>query len=805
MTTTLCCFLPYADPEPMQALLRDLQTDRQPSSIFLLTGTSGLPEAPAGCTLLPGASFVSTDGLKQLAQASGDAEYLLFCTRPVTVQLGFHALERLLQVARQTEAGLVYTDRYEVKADGTRTPHPTIDYQRGSLRDDFDFGALWLVDGNDFRRCFEGEVPDCTYAGLYHFRLWLAAQGTERIVHLNEFLYAEVETDNRRSGEKQFDYVDPRNRAVQLEMERICTDHLKQLGAWLEPDDWEEIDLHAASFPVEASVIIPVRNRVRTIEDAIRSVLRQQTSFAFNLIVIDNYSTDGTTEVIRRYADDSRVVHLIPQRDDLGIGGCWNAGILHPACGKFAVQLDSDDLYSDEHTLQTLVDAFYAQRCGMVIGTYRMTDFALNTLPPGIIDHREWTPDNGRNNALRINGLGAPRAFHTPLLRQHLLPNTSYGEDYAAGLTLSRRYRIGRVYDVVYLCRRWEGNSDAALSIERINANNLYKDRLRTLEVEARIRHNRDRRACCPDEAEADSYFRRQLEVWHDTRRRYDELAHVEQRTLENGLVLQHNPARIVSTGAKMDRETLAQRPCFLCLPQRPQEQLHRPCFDHYELLVNPYPILPRHFTLPCLVHTPQHIRGHFADLLRMARSLTGHLVFYNGPRCGASAPDHLHFQAGSRGVVPLERDLHRWLSAEPFLQSADGSLSAYTLEGYACPGWVLFCRGNDAEAERVFHTCLTACPGLSVVPEPGINLLAWQEADATVVVVLPRSKHRPASYPSPLVSPGALDMGGLIITPRREDFERLTAATAAALIAEVGIPEADCRRMVETLKNSLS
>ena len=805
MTTTLCCFLPYADPEPMQALLRDLQTDRQPSSIFLLTGTPGLPEAPAGCTLLPGASFVSTDGLKQLAQASGDAEYLLFCTRPVTVQLGFHALERLLQVARQTGAGLVYTDRYEVKADGTRTPHPTIDYQRGSLRDDFDFGALWLVDGNDFRRCFEGEVPDCTYAGLYHFRLWLAAQGTERIVHLNEFLYAEVETDNRRSGEKQFDYVDPRNRAVQLEMERICTEHLKQLGAWLEPDDWEEIDLQAASFPVEASVIIPVRNRVRTIEDAIRSVLRQQTSFAFNLIIIDNHSTDGTTEVIRRYADDPRVVHLIPQRDDLGIGGCWNAGILHPACGKFAVQLDSDDLYSDEHTLQTLVDAFYAQRCGMVIGTYRMTDFALNTLPPGIIDHREWTPDNGRNNALRINGLGAPRAFYTPLLRQHLLPNTSYGEDYAAGLTLSRRYRIGRVYDVVYLCRRWEGNSDAALSIERINANNLYKDRLRTLEVEARIRHNRDRRACCPDEAEADSYFRRQLEVWHDTRRRYDELAHVEQRTLENGLVLQHNPARIVSTGAKMDRETLAQRPCFLCLPQRPQEQLHHPCFDHYELLVNPYPILPRHFTLPCLVHTPQRIRGYFTDLLRMARSLTGHLVFYNGPRCGASAPDHLHFQAGSRGVVPLERDLHRWLSAEPFLQSADGSLSAYTLEGYACPGWVLFCRGNDAEAERVFHTCLTACPGLSVVPEPGINLLAWQETDATVVVVLPRSKHRPASYPSPLVSPGALDMGGLIITPRREDFERLTAATAAALIAEVGIPEADCRRMVETLKNSLS
>ena len=268
---------------------------------------------------------------------------------------------------------------------------------------------------------------------------------------------------------------------------------------------------------------------------------------------------------------------------------------------------------------------------------------------------------------------------------------------------------------------------------------------------------------------------------------------------------VQYNPARIISTNAKTDAASLRNRKCFLCPSGMPETQQGMAYGDRYHIYINPYPIFRQHFTVPSNEHLPQRIAHRFEDMLDIATDFPGHVVFYNGPASGASAPDHLHFQAGSRGVVPLERDLHRWLSAEPFLQSADGSLSAYTLEGYACPGWVLFCRGNDAEAERVFHTCLTACPGLSVVPEPGINLLAWQETDATVVVVLPRSKHRPASYPSPLVSPGALDMGGLIITPRREDFERLTAATAAALIAEVGIPEDDCRRMVETLKSCLS
>ena len=273
-------------------------------------------------------------------------------------------------------------------------------------------------------------------------------------------------------------------------MEQACTEHLKEIGAYLEPQ-FKNVDFNQEAFEVEASVIIPVRNRVKTIKDAIHSVLRQVADFPFNVIVVDNHSTDGTTEAIAQLAQDERVIHIIPDRTDLGIGGCWNMGIHHPQCGKFAIQLDSDDLYSDEHTLSKMVSAFYEQQCAMVVGTYRMTDFDLNTLPPGIIDHKEWTPENGRNNALRINGLGAPRAFYTPVIRQIGFPNTSYGEDYAVGLAISRHYQIGRVYDVVYLCRRWSGNSDAALNAFQVNANNLYKDRIRTWELKARTYEQR--------------------------------------------------------------------------------------------------------------------------------------------------------------------------------------------------------------------------------------------------------------------------------------------------------------------------
>ena len=421
--------------------------------------------------------------------AESNADYALVYTKTTTLELGYMALERLLQIAQDTNAGLVYADHYQVKG-GELVKAPVIDYQKGSLRDDFDFGSVLFFDTAALKESVQRMTESYQHAGLYDLRLKLSQRYA--LVHANEYLYSEVEEDNRKSGEKQFDYVDPRNRDRQIEMEKACTQHLKEIGGYLEPH-FEDIDFNQGEFEVEASVIIPVRNRAATIGAAIESVLKQQTKFKFNLIVIDNHSTDGTTEAIDAFKADGRVIHLVPERNDLGIGGCWNYGVNSKHCGKFAVQLDSDDLYKDEHTLQTIVDAFYEQKCAMVIGSYMMTDFDLNELPPGVIDHKEWTPDNGRNNALRINGLGAPRAFYTPVLRSIGLPNTSYGEDYAMGLNISRHYQIGRIYDVLYLCRRWGGNSDAALSIEKVNANNLYKDRIRTWELEARIALNKQR------------------------------------------------------------------------------------------------------------------------------------------------------------------------------------------------------------------------------------------------------------------------------------------------------------------------
>lgn len=427
-------------------------------------------------------SLYQTTTIQQIAEET-KGEYCLLITKSTPLKLHYLALERLQQIAEDTKAGLVYADHYQLKDDKCVNA-PVIDYQQGSLRDDFDFGSVLLFNSKALKESCQRMKNSYQHAALYDLRLKLSQHYD--LVHANEYLYTEIEEDNRKSGEKQFDYVDPRNQDRQKEMESACTDHLKEIGGYLKPS-FKTVDFVHDAFEFEASVIIPVKNRETTIDAAIRSVLAQKANFKYNILVIDNHSTDGTTERINQYKDDERVVHIVPERNDLGIGGCWNLGIHHPKCGKFAVQLDSDDLYQDENTLQTIVNAFYEQQCAMVIGSYRMTDFDLNTLPPGVIDHREWTPENGRNNALRINGLGAPRAFYTPIARQIGFPNTSYGEDYAMGLNISRHYQIGRIYDVLYLCRRWGGNSDAALSIERVNANNLYKDRIRTWELQARI------------------------------------------------------------------------------------------------------------------------------------------------------------------------------------------------------------------------------------------------------------------------------------------------------------------------------
>ena len=445
-----------------------------------------------GVTILSGVSLKSTETLRSIAEAVTE-KFVLIYQKDSPLDMGLFALDRIIAIAEDTKADMLYADHYRI-VDGNRRRYPVIDCQMGALRDDFDFGSVIVFRTSSFKKAVRSMKEDYQWGALYDLRLRM-----KNIVHINEYLYTEIETDNRKSGEKQFDYVDPKNRQVQIEMERICTEHLKRIGAYLAPEfkdpDPEMLGVSRGEdglldgYPVTASVIIPVFNRIKTVKDAVRSALSQDCAFPFNVIVVDNHSTDGTTELLEELsAEDPRLIHMVPAKYDLCIGGCWNLAVHSPECGEYAVQLDSDDVYSGPDTLSKIVDAFRKQKCAMVVGTYQMTDFDMNPIPPGIIDHREWTEENGRNNALRINGLGAPRAFWTPLLRTINLPNTSYGEDYALGLRISRDYRIGRIYDVLYCCRRWDGNSDAALEVEKVNANNLYKDRIRTWELEARIR-----------------------------------------------------------------------------------------------------------------------------------------------------------------------------------------------------------------------------------------------------------------------------------------------------------------------------
>lgn len=759
-------------------------------------------QVPEGCTFVITDRLESSNTIVSIAENT-DADYVMICTRHTTIGWGNNTLERFLRVADDTDAVMVYTDHYKM-VEGKMEKHPVIDYQSGSLRDDFDFGSLWCIKAQALADYIaQPDREEYQFAALYDLRLYLSRVG--EIFHLNEFLYSEAELDTRKSGEKQFDYVNPRNREVQIEMEKACTQHLGKVGALIDTTFYRQPDFGEQDFEYEASVIIPVFNREKTVADAVKSALGQKANFKFNVIVVNNHSTDRTGEILDELKADN-LIQIVPERTDLGIGGCWNEAINSSFCGKFAVQLDSDDLYSSPKTLQKIVDAFYKQKAAMIIGSYRMCDFDLNTLPPGLIDHKEWTDENGCNNALRINGLGAPRAFFTPLVRQIQFPNTSYGEDYALGLAFSRRYRIGRIYDELYLCRRWGGNSDAALSVEKVNANNLYKDRLRTMELKAR-QHLLQGKADIMEDSSISRFFNRQLEVWTDARHRFRDLKHVETRQFSDQLKLQWNPARIVSTGAKIDKKTLGERPCFLCDKNRPKEQMSKQIDEKFHLLVNPFPILPVHFTIPARKHQPQLIYKNYGEMHRFISLHSDLMVFYNGPKCGASAPDHLHFQAGTNGILPLQTNWQRLSRNLTDIISLNDEEKISVVRDFIVPAFVIISKSAESD-EALFRRLYKAMPQRGDETEPMMNIISWRKGEEFISVVIPREKHRPEAYFAEgdaqfVVSPGALDMSGLIITPREEDFRKLTEEKALSLLQECGVSEEKMNAIIAKLKAS--
>lgn len=805
MRKTINCFIPYMENTTADKTITALKGCGEVNKIYLLTTHSKITSAlPQGCEILHVDSLTASETMYKIAQKA-DTPYLFLYTKTSALEPAEHALDRMATFLHEKEASMVYADHYEWN-DGEKKKHPVTDYQAGSVRDDFDFGSILLFKSQYFLTAVYFLPSQLKYAALYFIRLYVSMLAP--ILRINEFLYTETENDNRTSGEKQFDYVNPRNREVQEEMEKVFTIYLKKINAYL-PPQFAEVDFEDHNFKYEASIIIPVRNRARTIDDAIRSALSQKTDFPFNIIIVDNHSTDGTTEIIDKYNDRKEIIHLKPEGTDLGIGGCWSLAVNHPSCGRFAVQLDSDDLYSTPHTLQTIVNAFYREKCGMVVGTYRMTDFNLNTIAPGIIDHREWTEENGRNNALRINGLGAPRAFFTPLLRKIGIPNVSYGEDYALGLAFSRQYKIGRIYDVLYLCRRWEGNSDAALEIEKINANNQYKDGLRTQEIKKRIALNNGS-ADNDYNKEAQhikKFIRNEISNWQQAHENHEALKGIKTKELNIGGIpfnVQFNPQRSISSTAKVDKESIKARPCFLCAENQPKEQ-KRYVLERYNLCVNPYPILPQHVTLAS-EHTPQALPHDFMDDLdSILQKMPGYALFYNGAHCGASAPDHFHLQGVKAQDIPIVRHIWKLMKHSQIIDSGihlindenqNGLISTawlYINKHYPCPLFIIKDNLLIETASMLKHL-MQALPQKENEEEPRFNLLIWKEnKDEYFTIIFPRSKHRPDCYfaegeEQMLISPGTLDMAGIAVATRQCDFDKITEKNLEDILKEVGL-----------------
>jgi len=485
----LSIVIPYSPDPFFQETLLSLIKSPLVEHIVIVTQEPVHLKIPR-CRVLTAGPLQSQETLNLILDGIG-TNYLLLFLGPQQISIESEALKKMLERAESMSAGLVYSDFYD-GSDHRKTLHPLNDYQPGSVRDDFDFGAIILFSVPAIQSALKecGEIPNVKFAGLYDLRLKVSIDHS--LYHLQEPLYTVMMREGPFDSEKKFAYVDPRNEVLQKEMERVFTDYLKKIGAYLPPDRLREVEQTPKSFSMEASVIIPVRNRKETIAEAVKSALLQETDFPFNVLVVDNHSTDGTTALLSDLArKHSRLKHIIPKRVDLGIGGCWNEALREEACGRYAVQLDSDDLYSSASTLQKMVGLFHQGNYAMGIGSYTLVDSSLNGIPPGLVAHREWSDENGHNNALRINGLGAPRAFNTDLMRQIGFLNVSYGEDYAAALQVCREYRIGRIYESLYLCRRWSGNTDAFLNIEEANRNDAFKDQIRTNEILARQKMNK--------------------------------------------------------------------------------------------------------------------------------------------------------------------------------------------------------------------------------------------------------------------------------------------------------------------------
>jgi glycosyltransferase involved in cell wall biosynthesis len=737
---------------------------------------------------------ISTDKLIELfyKHYKKQEKFLLVMVEGYDVDIAPESIKRMAQAMNENSAAMVYADYKVNNQDGTLSNHPLASYQDGSIRDDFDFGPLFLLSLSAVlmfepsARIMYSEYSQ--FSGLYAVRLSLHANYKyDSIVHVPEYLYISSEVDNRKSGEKQFDYVNPRNINVQKEREQICTSFLGHLQICLTQRD-KLINPKEGAFPVEASVIIPVRDRAKTITDAVNSALSQEADFDFNVIVVDNHSTDGTTEILQQIAaKNSHVVHIIPLRRDLGIGGCWDLAVHSEQCGRYAIQLDSDDKYKDATTVAQIVDSFHREKCAMVIGSYELTDFDGNPLPPGLIDHKEWTPENGHNNALRINGLGAPRAFYTPVLREIGVPNVSYGEDYALGLRISREYRIGRIYHSLYLCRRWNGNSDANLNQERINTNNQYKDWLRTNEMHARhaIAISEPSAKYKANKAAIEALIAKQLEQWPLAAQNFASLNQLKTKVLQVGgadIQVLFNQARAISSGAKTDAASIAKRPCFLCEANRPTCQIATPILDGYSMLVNPYPIFSTHLTIVSNTHQPQRINvaepdgsSRYLTLFDLCQKLPSMVIFYNGAKCGASAPDHLHFQAA--GAEEFD-DLFSPLCKLPYKR--------YKIEGVS--------RDHIEAAISDVMSEIAKLPANFNEEEPQVNLFMKVASrggflDTVNVVIVPRRAHRPSCYGTGngqlMISPGAVDVAGKIITARQEDFDNLDASKLTQILSE--------------------